>query len=821
MKTKLLLLWLLLLCIPGLKAETIFRLTLTDVPEGLDLQSLVPSLSFILPDDYTGGYEKGYNMSYEEGTNSYVLNTTEHWELEMQDLTEGTLTISGAHLIPPLPIIWKVTDGQKEQNLEYSMNEFQRFTLVPEEGWNLWEKKDEQTAFLPNIYFGYFYDENTIAWGGYTGEDTVPANEAEYHIYALPGSYFWRGTLYKNDGSKKIMTTEEPVVLETGKPEVTLNVDWANRTEVTPRVTGMQEDLPNYFLYIMNDRMTQITSLESTILLNRDNAYQWVLELRCDPNICYIGSQKGSFTPTGEQKDLIIDFSDYIKTQIDFIQDQELLSAKNRYLSIEGGEEEWFYQYLDNVSPSFPVYLPKNKTVDIEYGFTFTDKESQDWPVYPLKQKLTADQEKQITIRTSDFHKVSLVYDNQPINTRPTISPQEYPDDWGFYASEIYMPNGNYHAETEYPGTSVNMTCDFTVNGKDRIIDFKTMADNFRTIFVSIKNADLMPSDIESPYANFTFSRGEYGENFNLSVDLKEGGNSIFLPEGTYTYQVKLESPENQIVTLPINGTIEVTDNSRELVFDLDTCCIAPLKIKDESGNLLPSFHSTLNNNADLLQKYNTPSYIMLAAASWWRGQLNVYAAGYEAWKKVILINQTPAEINVELKKAEIFPIFIIPEDLKEGETAEIQVEGIGSCYYSHETGFTFIPLSFMQVAAGTYNVTILADGHETVQGQIVVDRSMCPEGSSEIVYKISMENGFTGVQQTDAAETLDIRSEGAQIVIDSETDCRAEIYTLSGVCVAHLKGKNMRSEALAPGIYLVLARNAQGTLTRKITIGN
>ena len=126
-----------------------------------------------------------------------------------------------------------------------------------------------------------------------------------------------------------------------------------------------------------------------------------------------------------------------------------------------------------------------------------------------------------------------------------------------------------------------------------------------------------------------------------------------------------------------------------------------------------------------------------------------------------------------------------------------------------------------MKVSAGTYNVTVSADGYETVQGQIVVDRSMCPEGSSEIIYKFSMENGFTGVQQADAVETLDIRSEGTQIVIDSETDCRAQIYTLSGVCMAHLQGKNMRSETLNPGVYLVLAHNTQGTLTKKIIIGH
>lgn len=808
MKTKLLLLWLLLLCIPGLKAENIFRLTLTDVPEGLQVKELNLSVR-----DASEPWVAPSSMSYDESTNSYVLSSNSFWGLEQK--TEVTLFIGGPDLIPPTPITWKLTPGKEEQHLEYSFKDFRKYTLSAEPGWTLWEKKDEQTAFLPAIFFTNLSDPGYSLSGAAGSDMTVPINEAEYHVYAQPGTYLWSGALYKSDGSKEIYATEETATFDAESTNVTLTPDWTNKTEVTTRVTGIEEDLSQYNMQFYNTKNELIYApLKYTVLLNQGENYQWVMSSYNETNF-FIAPRSGSFTPEGDQDEIIMDFSDYTKTQINLIEDQPGFTPIRRCLEI-----------VDNISggvydapASLPVYLPKDQIYNLIYFFNMRDTEGQEKPAYPVELSVQTDQNKQIDLRTSDYHKVSFFYENEPIYAQ--VSLQELPGDRIKSDSIIYMSDGNYHAEARNPNTWQSMTCDFTVNGEDRIIDFKNMADNFRTIFVSIKNADLMPSDIESPYADFTFSRDEYGENFNLSVDLKEGGNSIFLSEGTYTYQVKLESPDNQIVTLPINGTIEVTDNSRELVFDLDTCCIAPLKIKDESGNLLPSFHSTLNYNADLLQKYNTPSYIMLAAASGWRGQLNVYAAGYEAWKKMILINQTPAEINVELKKAEIFPIFIIPEDLKEGETAEIKVEGIGTCYYSHETGFTFIPLSFMQVAAGTYNVTILADGHETVQGQIVVDRSMCAEGSTEIVYRISMENGFTGVQQTDAAETLDIRSEGTQIVIDSETDCRAEIYTLSGVCVAHLKGKKMRSEALAPGIYLVLARNAQGILTRKIIIGN
>lgn len=812
MKTKLLLLWLMLLCIPGLKAETILRLTLTDVPEGLAVEHLSPRINFIIQEVW-GEYEKGLYLSHEEGTNSYVLNTAEYPELENQNLTEGTLIISGFHLIPPSPIIWKITDGQEEQRLEYSLKDYQRYTLLPEEGWMLWEKKDEQTAFLPNISIGYRSDGNKTIWG-FTGENTVPINETEYYIYALPGSYIWEGTLYKNDGSKKVRTTEEPVVFESGKPEVTLNVDWANRTEVTPKVTGMKEELPYYYLDIMNDRIVLKASVETTILLNREETYQWSLDLECEPNTYYFCPQKGSFIPTGDQKDLIIDFSDYIRTQINFIQDHQDLNAKDKFLTIEG--DGIYRTIIDNVSPEFPIYLPKNKIVDIMYGFTFSDEKSHEWQVYSPVQKLTADQDKQITVRTSDFHKVSFTYDNHPIESR--ISLQEKTNEWIAYASEIYMPDGDYHAEAYHPEAWINMTCDFTVNGEDRIIDYETMADNCKTITVSVKNADLIPSDIEAPYADFTFTKGEYEATFNLSVDLKDGKNTIFLPKDTYTCQMDMKSSKDQILSMSISKSFELNDDFQELVFDLDTFHIVPLRVKDENGNLLPSFYSTLNNNTELLKKQNAPSYIITRP---WRYQLSIFGAGYEAWKKMIIVSPNISETNVDLKKAEIFPIFIIPEDLKDGETATIQVEGIGTYNFSNENGFSGNLLRFMEVAAGTYNVTVSADGYETVQGQIMVDRSLCPEGCSEIIYKFSMENGFTGVQSADAMETLDIRSEGKQIVIDSETDCRAQIYTLSGVCVAHLQGKNIRSEALAPGIYLVLARNAQGTISRKIIIGH
>lgn len=809
MKTKLLLLWLMLLCIPGLKAETILRLTLTDVPEGLAVEHLSPRINFIIQEVW-GEYEKGLYLSHEEGTNSYVLNTAEYPELENQNLTEGTLIISGFHLIPPAPIIWKMTDGLEEQHLEYSLKDYQRYTLLPEEGWMLWEKKDEQTAFLPNIELGYRYDEGEKIWG-YTGESTIPINEAEYYIYALPGSYFWKGTLHKNDGSKKVRTIEEPVVFESGKPKVTLNVDWANRTEVTPKVTGIEEDLSNYRLFMENESIWIEALINSPLLLQRGVEYHWSLDSYFKYDL-YISPKSGIYTPEGEQAELVVDFSDYTRTQLDLIQDLNSLNAKDILLRIqETNSVSEIY-----ITASYPVYLPKNGTFNIGYSFTLTDEgESQEWATFPFQQELTTDQNKQIIFRTSDLHKVSFIYDNQLINSE--ISLQESPDGKR-YGTEVYMPDGDYHAEAYHPEAGINMTCDFTVNGEDRTISYETMADNFKTITVSVKNTDLIPADIEAPYADFTFTKGEYEATFNLSVDLKEGSGTIFLPKDTYTCQMDMKSSKDQILSRSISKSFELNDDFQELVFDLDTFHIVPLRVKDENGNLLQAFYSTLNNSAKLLKKQNAPSYIITCPL---RAQLNIFDAGYEAWKKIIIVHQNISEIEVNLKKAEIFPVFIIPEDLKDGETAEIQVEGVGSYSYSKNAGFSGNMLPFMEVGSGTYNVTVSADGYETVQGQIVVDRSMCPEGSSEIIYKISMENGFTGVQQADAVETLDIRSEGTQIVIDSETDCRAQIYTLSGICVAHLQGKNIRSEALAPGIYLVLARNAQGIISRKIIIGH
>lgn len=805
MKTKLLLLWFLLLCIPGLKAETILRLTLTDAPEGLNIKELYPEISEI-----SELWNRPYSMSYDESTNSYVLSSNTFWGLERK--TEVMLVIGGPNLIPPTPIIWKLTPGKEEQHLEYSFKDFRKYTLSAEPGWTLWEKKDEQTAFLPAIFFSNISDEENPVGGTAGSGLTVPINEAEYHIYAQPGTYLWSGALYKNDGSKEIYATEETATFDAESTNVTLIPDWTNRTEVTTRITGIEEDLSQYNMQFYNTKNELIyVPLKYTVLLNRGENYQWTLDSYYETKF-FIAPRSGSFTPESDQDEIIMNFSDYTKTQINLIEDQAGLTPIKRSLEIADNINRGVY----DVPASLPVYLPKGRTYKLIYSFGVRNTEGQEKPAYPVELSLQTDQDKQIDLRTSDYHKVSFVYENKPI--RAQISLQEHPGERVESDSIIYLSDGNYHAEAIDTNTWQMMTCNFTVNGEDRIIDFKTMADNFGNLSVKIQNADLIPEDITEPYAYLTFINGYDLQVQRLKINLRDSIPTLFLPKDSYECHLFWPGvSEGQMVTEPISKTLELTDHTQELVIDLDTFCIIPLKVKDELGKPLASFYVSMDNSDVLLIKQKAPSYLMLLPST---RLLNVFAAGYGPRIQRLNAQKTTQEVNVTMYEAEKFPIFIIPEDLKDWETANINVEGIGSYTYSNETGISYIPLAFMQVAAGTYNVTISADGYETVQGQIVVDRSMCPEGSCEIVYKISMENGFTGVQHTDAVEALDIRNEGAQIVIDSETDCRAQIYTLSGMCVAHLKGKNMRSETLAPGIYLVLARNAQGTLARKIIIG-
>lgn len=798
MKTKILLLVLLSNLTLCLNAEKLYRVVVTDVPEGVSMTDLQPWLHF----DYDGPTTT-VTMDFDESSNSFVYKDLNDYPVAKK----VEFQVGGMYFLPSEWEEWKINSGQQEQTKEVSLKEYRKIFLEPEEGWTFWEQEADGMVTMFQIRLG----DSDRSWGTACGSGKVAAEDVAYYVYAKPGDYFWSGTIFDASG-KKLLVNQESVTFDDHSDKQMLRVDWANRTLVTAVVEGLpEEEILDFSLYLDQVNQEFFFTKQTEILLERGKTYHW--RIRNTNSTFYAYSKTAAIYTEKAEMNLVIDYSDCQKHQLVF-KDKEGFRKENLQWEMTGkdGLEETRY----NISSEYSMYLPKGYDAEMNLSFTFVDSLNQYWNVFPWSLTLTDGQPQDFLIDASLYHKIDFVCQDQPMSTWITLQGDSDSNN-GYYASSaLYMPDGKYHASTQH-SDGVSLDCDFIVDGADQVVEFAYNPADYKHFTVALQNKDRIPGGLGFWAADFNvMQNGELLTSY--PIYLNEGSVDIILEKGSYDYQLDFSQEGPYSIARPLSGSFEVTDTTSLLSVDLNQYCFVPLEVKNESGEQLTEFYYMINGDQSTLDYLEQPMYMILPEGTY---QLDLFLGGYEPLNAEIQLNRQISVIPLVMKKADLFPLFVLVENLKAGEIAQVTVDGLGS-YTCHEDGFQdgdFLP--FMSVKEGIYSVTITAPGYDTYRGQLSVDWDHYSADDLGIFYEIDLSPEGTHVDSSEKITRPKVSLVDHTINVQAEMECTVGVYSVSGICMARMEGKNMRTEALTPGLYLVRIQGSdQQIWTTKIYVG-
>lgn len=169
---------------------------------------------------------------------------------------------------------------------------------------------------------------------------------------------------------------------------------------------------------------------------------------------------------------------------------------------------------------------------------------------------------------------------------------------------------------------------------------------------------------------------------------------------------------------------------------------------------------------------------------------------------------------------AEVYPLFIDLDGMDEFTSATITVDGVGSYQIVNDYEYVGDFTPFMGVKAGTYKLTVTAPGYETYTQMIDVNAENYSEEDGFVFYEVCMKISGTSVESIEQNSKPEVSVLQNRICVKAQQECRMMVYNMSGVCVASVQGKQMMTEALPSGIYIVKTASATGTSVKKVAVG-
>ena len=278
-----------------------------------------------------------------------------------------------------------------------------------------------------------------------------------------------------------------------------------------------------------------------------------------------------------------------------------------------------------------------------------------------------------------------------------------------------------------------------------------------------------------------------------------------------------MENYEADGILIPTTGTLVLSDAEQTLKFDMNDFCIAPLEIIDEHQELIGSLYFMLGDDEESIDYLKQPNaYIMALPGTY---PITFFAARHENQTQNIELSKQTEKLSFTMKQADVYPLFISLENFNWNVAATITVEGVGS-YQLVDDEFVGSLLPFMSVKAGTYKLTVSAPGYETHTQMIEVNEANYDEYQDAVHYEIYMRKAGSSVENVLQNNSPLIKIYQNRIFVETEDNSRIMVYNMSGVCVASVQGKQMMTEALPSGIYIVKTASATGTNVKKVAVG-
>lgn len=822
MKTKLLLFALLMWlpwCAKAQDQENVYRVSFTDLPEGMEKEQI--SVTMIKYQD--GDFGEAFSMFYDQESDSYVFQDDDQ---SLKGCSQVKVEVYSYYLLTQGEFWdWTFDAQAEEQQKSISLKDYRKVRFDIENGWNFVEKEGE------NDYrtIGFEVARSADSWGRWVsvlgaGNLVDSPEKEEYYIYAKPGTYYWKGNIKQTSNNSSLAVPYQSfTVPEAGDAPIKLDLE--QNSVVTFNVKNLSSDISSFNIGIYkpedDDLYNPICSFvgingTASVLIPRNNTFQWKCE--ATGNTSYYYPQTGSCTTDAAEVTVDADYSDYVMHHV-------LLKGMDTWLTgrisvdFKGNGGDWDCDLSCSVENQ-KIYLPRDiyrietRISDVYY----IDNKDDYYTVFPMIQYFSADQEKDLVFDVTSYHRVKVLYDGELCDVN--LIGEDAPAMEGIYGSHFLLPDGRYHVYSSNYEEEVSLEQYFNISGADKDVIMEYNPADYTSLTVNIKNINstLLPNVLEREMHFELYQDGEEIDGMYFDLASGESSRSWKYKKGTYTYKFFFWSDSPQEFIIPMTGTLELSDQEQVLDIDLNDLCYVPIEITSDKQEEIKSVNLLIGNDLDNLDYIEQPDAKVIA----WPGKykFTFSAAGYATKMQEFSIGKETEKLEVTMTPAEVYPLFIDLYGIDEFASATITVDGVGS--YQIVEGYEYVGdfTPFMGVKAGTYKLTVTAPGYETHTQMIDVNEENYSEEDGFVFYEVRMKISGTSVESIEQAAKPEVSVLQNRICVKAQQECRMMVYNLNGICVASAQGKQMMTEALPSGIYIVKAASSAGVSVKKVVVG-